>query len=159
MEGIDSSQLIAVFNVAGEALMMSNFEPVENPAIDQVLAVTYRTILNGLDKIGFINDLLKRLGERNKLEGWMEALRGSGDLTRFENMFPFEKLLSLEELCLICHSPLKYSNRGLSCPYSSIRICINCCKEMGCSNCEDFITKGKIISEIENILNSFTYEL
>lgn len=159
MKGIDSSQLVAVFNVVGEAKMMSNFEPADSPETDEVLAMTYRVILNGLDKLDFINDLLKRLRERNKLEGWMEALWGSGDLARFEDMFPFEKLLSLEELCLICHNRLKYSNRGLTCPYSNVRICTNCCVDMKCLGCAEFITKRKIVVEIERVLQSFAYKL
>ena len=158
-KGITASQLVTLFNVSGEGAMISNFERVDSPEADQVLLLIYRSILNGLDKVALINDLLKRLNAKRKLEGWMEMLWGFGDLERFRDMFPFQKLVCLDELCLICHKPSLYSNPVLSCNYSGIRICFNCCVEMKCSNCEKFRIKQKILLAIEQMLDTFTYKL
>jgi len=158
-KGIDSSQLVALFNVEGDAAMISDFDLVNTTDTDKVLAMTYRSIFNGLDKIAFINDLLKSLRKRNKIEEWMKELVGFGDLTRLRDMFHLRRLLSLGEACLLCHNPAKYSNPGLMCPYSNIHICVNCCMEMGCSSCQRFSAKRKIILEIERIIRSFSYEL
>ena len=158
-KGIDSSQMVALFNVVGEAVMMSNFETVDNPETDKILSVTYRIVLNGLDKVRFINDLLERLNGKNKLERWMETLWGFGDLERFRDMFPFQKLVSLDELCLICHKPYKYANPTFCCPHSGLHVCFSCCTEMDCSNCEKFQTKQRTLSEIAHMLDTFTYNL
>jgi len=158
-KGIDSSQLVPFFNAEGEAIMMSDFEPAYGLEIDEVLAMQYELIFNGLDKIVFINDLLEALSQKHKVEKWMEELKGFGDLERFREMFPLEKLFSLERICCLCHRHLNYSNPGLLCPYSNLKVCMKCCSKVHCPSCEQFSTRRNILSRIEENIGSFSYEL
>ena len=158
-KGIDSSQLVSFFNVEGEALTMSSFEPVLDREMDYMSAIRYRSILNSLDKMEFINDLLESMKKRNKVEKWMEQLWGFADLTRFRDLFPIEKLSSLEKVCRLCHSFVKYSNSGIMCPHSNLLICLRCCIKMKCRGCQEFSTKQKILSEIKRVVESFVYYL
>lgn len=156
-KGIDSSQLVSFFNVEGKALTISNFEPALSSELDYISAIRDRSILNSLDKMEFINDLMDSMTKRNKVEEWMEELWGFADLARFRDLFQIERLFSLEEICSLCLSFLKYSNRGITCPHSNLLICMRCCTEMKCSGCHEFTAKQKILSEIEKITESFVY--
>jgi hypothetical protein len=158
-KGIESSQLVPFFNVEGEAIMMSNFEPAYGSEIDEVLAMQHGLIFNGLDKMVFINDLLKTLSQKDKVEKWMEELKGFGDLERFREMFPLGKLFSLERICCLCHDHLNYSNPGLLCSYSNLTVCMKCCSAINCQICERFSAKRNILMRIEENIDSFSYEL
>jgi len=158
-KGVDSSQLVSLFNIEGEATIISDFDLVHSIETDEVLAMIYRSIFNGLDRIGFINDLLTSLRKRGTTRDWMRELEGFGDLARLRYMFPLNSLLSLEEACSLCHSRLKYSNPGLLCPHSNMRVCFNCCVDIGCSGCQSFKAKHKILPDIAKTIESFSYAL
>lgn len=158
-KGIDSSQLVPFFNAEGEAIMMSDFEPAYGSEIDEVLALQHELIFNGLDKMVFINDLLKTLSQKDKVEKWMEELKGFGDLERFREMFPLGKLFSFKRICCLCHDHLNYSNPGLLCSYSNLTVCMKCCSGINCQICEQFSAKRNILTRIEENIGSFSYEL
>lgn len=156
-KGINSSQLVGVFNVTGELLTLSDFEPVYGHEIDDITALRYQSILNAYDRLEFINDLVLSALKRDKAEPWMQELIGFSGYERVIDLFSLKKLVNLKKICALCHEKLKYSNRGIICPHSNLLICMNCCTVMNCS-CVEFSTKKEINLKISEIIISFSYE-